>query len=182
MQKAGASTGSRRRPGIQKPILSLSPAPAPSKRDSTAPSCTFIPLLFTDSEQGRKGRPLPPRSCKILEPGRGSKCTVLGKGRQFIQPVTKVNALSAGFTYQLRMSSFPPSQSLWPEDLRVAANAFEQALQAIPPEAHELEPHTARQLVARYVMDKTLNGVRDPVRLREGALQYVSLIASKQTA
>jgi hypothetical protein len=31
-------------------------------------------------------------------------------------------------------------------------------------------------------MDKTLNGVRDPVRLRDGALQYVTLIASKQTA
>jgi hypothetical protein len=119
--------------------------------------------------------------------GSGARCRVYDiRQRPTVHPaLTKVNALSAGFTYPLRMSifsSFPPSQSLWPEDLRVAANAFEQALRALPPEAHELGPHRARQLVARYVMDKTLNGVRDPVRLRDGALQYVTLIASKQTA
>jgi hypothetical protein len=76
----------------------------------------------------------------------------------------------------------PPSQALWPEDLRTAADAFEEALQALPAEAHGLKPYTARQLLARYVIEKALSGVHDPVRLRDGALNYVSRAAARQTA
>jgi hypothetical protein len=77
---------------------------------------------------------------------------------------------------------FPPSQALCPDDLRIAADAFEAALQALPAAAHELSPYTARQLLARYVMEKALGGVRDPIRLRDGALAHLDLAATRQTA
>ncbi len=78
------------------------------------------------------------------------------------------------------LHQFPQPQVLSPDDLRIAADAFEEALQLLPPEAHELEPYTARQLLARYVIDNALSGVRDPIRLRDGALDYVSLAAKRQ--
>jgi hypothetical protein len=70
-----------------------------------------------------------------------------------------------------------PSKVLSPDDLRLAADAFDQALQALPAEAHDLKPYTARQLLARYVIDRALSGVRDPVRMRDGALAYIGLAA-----
>jgi hypothetical protein len=40
----------------------------------------------------------------------------------------------------------------------------------------------ARHLLARYIMERTLDGERDPRRLREGALNYLSHKASRQNA
>ena len=57
--------------------------------------------------------------------------------------------------------TFPRKDVLSPDDLRDAAEAFDEALRALPESAHDLKPYTARQLVARYVIDKALSGVRD---------------------
>jgi hypothetical protein len=71
---------------------------------------------------------------------------------------------------------------LSPDDLRLAAEAFDEALQSLPEQACEMKPYTARQLLARYIMEKTLDGQRDLVRLREGALSFLALQAVRQTA
>ena len=70
-------------------------------------------------------------------------------------------------------------QVLSPDDLRLAAEAYDKALGSLPPEAFELQPYTVRRMVAVYVIDAALSGVRDPARLRDGALEYVSSRARK---
>jgi len=74
----------------------------------------------------------------------------------------------------------PGFQVLSPDDLRLAGDAFDEALRSLPPEAHDLKPYTARQLLARYVMEKALSGIRDPARMRDGALASIGLAASKR--
>jgi hypothetical protein len=73
-------------------------------------------------------------------------------------------------------------QALWPDDLRVAADAFEEALEHLPTEAYDLKPYTARQLLARYIVDAALSGIGDAAALRDGAIEYVSRAAAKQAA
>jgi len=73
-------------------------------------------------------------------------------------------------------------QVLGPNDLRLAANAFEAALQSLDESACEVAPHAARQLLARYIIENALSGRRDPNQLCEGALLYLKLAASKQPA
>jgi hypothetical protein len=51
--------------------------------------------------------------------------------------------------------------------IRVAASAFESALKSLDPAAEE---DATRETVARYIMERTLLGERDPIRLRDGAL------------
>ena len=70
-------------------------------------------------------------------------------------------------------------QVLLPNDLNLAAEAYDKALGSLPPEAFELQPYTVRRLVAIHVIDAALSGVRDPARLRDGALEYVSSRARK---
>jgi hypothetical protein len=72
-------------------------------------------------------------------------------------------------------------QALSPDDLRLAAGAFEEALASLPAEAADLQPYTARQLVARYVIETALGGLRDPILLRDGALEFVTLAAARQS-
>ena len=72
-----------------------------------------------------------------------------------------------------------PSQMLSPEDLKAAADAFDAALSSLPKHASNISPHTARRLVARYVMHRALNGQRDPARLRVEALASVALAARR---
>jgi hypothetical protein len=67
---------------------------------------------------------------------------------------------------------FPP-QALGPEDLRLAADAFEAALQSLDESTCDTSPHTARRLLARYVIERALSGERELNALREGALAYV---------
>jgi hypothetical protein len=64
--------------------------------------------------------------------------------------------------------------------LRIAADAFEAALQSFPEQARELRPYTARQLLARYIIERALDGERDPTRLKEGALSDLSIEAFRQ--
>jgi hypothetical protein len=72
-------------------------------------------------------------------------------------------------------------QVLLPNDLNLAAEAYDKALGSLPPEAFELQPYTVRRLVAIHVIDAALSGVRDPARLREGALEYVRSTVAKGT-
>jgi len=78
--------------------------------------------------------------------------------------------------------SFKHYQVLGPDDLRVAADVFEAALQSLDESACEIPPHAARQLLAQYIIEKALNGYRDPKQLGEGALANLKLAASKQPA
>ncbi len=73
-------------------------------------------------------------------------------------------------------------QVLLPNDLNLAAEAYDEALGSLPPEAFELQPYTVRRMVAVYVIDAALSGVRDITRLREGALEYVRFTVAKGAA
>jgi hypothetical protein len=73
-------------------------------------------------------------------------------------------------------------QVLLPNDLNLAAEAYDKALRSLPPEAFELQPYTVCRLVAIHVIDAALSGVRDPARLREGALEYVRSTVAKGAA
>src|SRR3712207_6101748 len=75
----------------------------------------------------------------------------------------------------MNVDFFPRAQVLSPDDLRLAADAFDAALQSLPAQVNELAPYTARRLLARYVIEKALSGVLDPIRLRDEALAAVSL-------
>ncbi len=70
-------------------------------------------------------------------------------------------------------------QVLLPNDLRLAVEAFDEALGLLPPEAYELQPYTVRQLIAAYVIDAALSGVRDLAHLRDGALEYIRSTVAK---
>jgi hypothetical protein len=65
---------------------------------------------------------------------------------------------------------FPYQDVLAPEDIRVAASAFESALNSLDGAA---QAESTRETVARYIMERTLQGERDPNRLRDGALAYL---------
>jgi hypothetical protein len=69
---------------------------------------------------------------------------------------------------------------LAPHELCSAAEAFEAALQSLPEPACEMRPYTARQLLARYVIEYALAGERDPLRLRDEALASLVIAASRQ--
>jgi hypothetical protein len=71
---------------------------------------------------------------------------------------------------------FPSRQQvLQPEDLRMAADVFEAALKCLDESACEHSPYAARQVLARYIIERALGGERDPVRLGEGALACLHL-------
>ena len=61
----------------------------------------------------------------------------------------------------------PYPNVLEPEDIRLAASALESTLQSLD---CVTAPETARESVARYIIERTLLGERDPIRLRDGAL------------
>jgi hypothetical protein len=64
---------------------------------------------------------------------------------------------------------FPYPDVLGPDDIRVAASAFESTLQFLDFVAEE---DATREAVARYIMAQSLQGERDPIRLRDGALAH----------
>ncbi|WP_046868720.1 hypothetical protein [Microvirga massiliensis] len=71
-------------------------------------------------------------------------------------------------------------QSLDPDDLRIAADAFEAALPALDESIPN--PHAARQNLARFVIERAFRGERDAARLHADALDYVGVIRRKSVA
>ena len=69
-----------------------------------------------------------------------------------------------------RVIRFPYPDVLGPEDIRVAASAFESTLKSLDCVAEE---EATREAVARYIMTLTLQGERDPIRLRDAALAHL---------
>jgi hypothetical protein len=67
-----------------------------------------------------------------------------------------------------------PREVLGPNDLRLAADAFEAALQTINESTCTRPAHVTRRLLARYVMERALSGERQVSALRDGALAYVT--------
>ena len=68
---------------------------------------------------------------------------------------------------------------LSPEDIRVAASAYESTLNALEV---IVERDAAREPVARYIMEHALQGERDPIRLREGALAQIRTLGPTKKA
>jgi hypothetical protein len=66
-----------------------------------------------------------------------------------------------------------PRPILGPDALRIAADAFEAALQSFHEGVCEIEPHKARQLLARHIIVEAQRGQRDPQRLRDAALKHL---------
>ena len=63
------------------------------------------------------------------------------------------------------------TEALGPEDLRLAADAFEAALYALDETTDDIDPYMARQAIARSIMESVLRGERDPDQLTELALR-----------
>ena len=63
---------------------------------------------------------------------------------------------------------FPSQNVLSPEDIRVAALAFEATIKSLD----VVSADAMRESVARYIMEQALQGERDPLRLRDGALAH----------
>jgi hypothetical protein len=74
---------------------------------------------------------------------------------------------------------FPYPDILGPEDIRVAASAFESTLKSLDSVAEE---DATREAVARYIMAQSLQGERDPIRLRDGALAHIRTPEPKKSA
>jgi hypothetical protein len=62
------------------------------------------------------------------------------------------------------------SDVLGPDDLQLAAEAFQAALYSLDEARADIHPYTARQLVARSVIHQAFKGQRDLDKLRDGAL------------
>jgi hypothetical protein len=58
-----------------------------------------------------------------------------------------------------------------PDTLSILGSAFDSAMQSLGPlDAEHLDPHSARQSVAKYIIESASSGERDLVRLRDSAL------------
>jgi len=68
--------------------------------------------------------------------------------------------------------------ALGPDDLRMAANAYDAALRSLDEDNCPQNPHTARLLIGRYIIERALAGERDPVKLAEGALSCLDLMGT----
>ena len=66
-----------------------------------------------------------------------------------------------------------------PDGLRIAAQAYEAALQAVDDELDRFPAHKMRRVVARCVMRAALKGHRDPERLRNRAVALVERLARR---
>ena len=64
------------------------------------------------------------------------------------------------------------ARPLHPDDLRMAADAFEAALRHLD-ESVPVDPFTSRRMLARYVIEHMFDGERDPEQLYKGALEHL---------
>ena len=69
---------------------------------------------------------------------------------------------------------------LQPDDLRMAADAFEAALRHLD-ESVPVDPFTSRRMLARYVIEHMFDGERDLEQLYKGALDHLRRVGSAQT-
>jgi len=65
--------------------------------------------------------------------------------------------------------------SLRPEELHQAGRAFELALHGVAESASVLDPYSVRKAVARFVIEETFKGERDPARLATVALERLGV-------
>ena len=94
-----------------------------------------------------------------------------------------MNAKPGALCYTIYMPTtycLPTGQVLGPDDLRLAAAAFEAALNSLDERACQAPPHTTRRLLAHYVIERALTGERDLTALRDGALHYVECRAAAE--
>ena len=70
-----------------------------------------------------------------------------------------------------------PPPSLGPDELHIANDAFEAAMQAVAGPMAGLPPERVRDILAKYIAERALMGERDPETLRDGALACLSLMA-----
>jgi hypothetical protein len=76
----------------------------------------------------------------------------------------------------------PGQPYLGPDGLRIAAQAFEAAMEEVGADTRDLPPHRARRIVARCVVREALRGHRDPSRLQDRAVTVVKRIARRTSA
>jgi hypothetical protein len=134
----------------------------------------------------RIGRELP--VTPTLPSGRPSNIAPSGfrRAKNPVRPAQSLATISAGsFRRESRMmkidSFLPPNaRSLDPDDLRIAADAFEAALPALDESIPD--PYAARQSLARFVIDRAFQGERSPDRLRSEALDHVKAIRRRAVA
>jgi hypothetical protein len=74
-----------------------------------------------------------------------------------------------------------PRPSLGPDELDIAAAAFEAAQRAIAGPIGNLPPSRVREILAKYIAERALMGERDPEALCDGALKCLSLMAESST-
>lgn len=63
-----------------------------------------------------------------------------------------------------------PVELFFPETVRVARSAFDDACRSLP----ETTPEEVKHLLARRILGTASFGVRDPVEMRDDALAYIS--------
>jgi hypothetical protein len=69
------------------------------------------------------------------------------------------------------------ARSLDPDDLRTAVQAFDSAVATLG--RGSFDPCTVRHEVARFIIERSLDGERDAERLHAGAVEYARLSAWK---
>jgi hypothetical protein len=75
-----------------------------------------------------------------------------------------------------------PENTIGPDDLRMAADAFEAALRALDERICPQNPYAARRIIGRYIIERALAGERDPVKLREGAVMCLEILGTARLA
>jgi len=58
----------------------------------------------------------------------------------------------------------------------MAADAFDAALRLIDEATCPYNPHTVRQIIGRFIIERALSGERDPAKLGQGALMCLELV------
>jgi hypothetical protein len=71
------------------------------------------------------------------------------------------------------MDSLQIFQPLGPDDLRMAASAFDAALRSLDESSSAIDAYSARQALAKFIMESTLRGERDPAHLTKAALEHL---------
>lgn len=63
-----------------------------------------------------------------------------------------------------------PVELFFPDTIRLAARAYEEAVRTLPPST----PEDVKNILARRILGTASLGARDPVEMREDGLAYIS--------